>query len=355
MKASEVSVTNTSPVPEISVFTEEMFDSEEYQRVSDLLALVKPDSPWRIPTERLLRLNGNSKRGKYVNLSINEELKAHGLVCSPPIESADYYGDVIISDPRGGLIRADDATSLPLSAFPSDFGGLIYFGRETPLSRIKAKMVSLDISQIPILSSDQKQLHGVVTWRSIALAENLKEVMTASEVMTRAGHVASSNDDYLELVDTIIAQEYVLYRVPDGRVNGIVTASDLARAFDGTASIYIRLQELENRIRILLDRSSIPDLQKHLEQRRKDMKDFRGATDMMFGEYLSALKDPGIWSSTRISFDQDSCLKLLEEAKNVRNGVMHFSSSSEDESPAERGGHEAVIRALRILRAVPLA
>ncbi|KIP53553.1 CBS domain-containing protein [Leucobacter komagatae] len=330
-----------------------MFNSDEYQRVSDFLELVKPGTPWCIPTELFLKLNGNVKRGKFVNQSINELLKERGLVSSPSIEAADYYGDVIVSDPRDRFARHEGATSLPLSAFPSDFDGVIYFGRETPVSKIKAKMVSFDISQIPILSSDQKQLHGVVTWRSLALASDSPEPLRAQDVMAKAGHVASSGDDFVELVDTIIAQEYVLYRVPDGRINGIVTASDLARAFDGTASIYVRLQELENRLRILLDRSPLPELQKHLEGRRQEMSGFRGATDMMFGEYLSALKDPNIWAATGIGFDQDSCLSLLAAAKEVRNGVMHFSSGPEDESQAEKDGHAAVIRALRLLRAIP--
>lgn len=337
----------------VSTFTQEMFDSDSYLRVSDFLALVKPGRPWRIATDRLLKLNGNSKRGKYVNQTINDELRNHGLVSRPSIESADYYGDVVISDPRDEIPGRDDATALPLSAFPSDFEGLIYFGRETPVSKIKAKMVSLDISQVPILSSDQKQLHGVVTWRSLAMSDDSQNSPAAASVMTKPGHVASSNDDFLELVDTIIAQEYVLYRVPDGRINGIVTASDLAQAFDGTASIYIRLQELENRLRVLLDRSPIPKLQEHLEPRREKMKNFRGATDMMFGEYLSALKDPEVWAATRIRFDQETCLGLFEAAKDVRNGIMHFSSGSHDESQSEQDSHAAVVRALRILRAVP--
>lgn len=351
-QTGETEMPQSSTENPISTFTEEMFASDDYQRVSDFLALIKPGNPWRIATDLLLKLNGNSKRGKYVNQAINDELKNHGLVSRPSIESADYYGDVVISDPRDEIAGRDDATALPLSAFPSDFEGLIYFGRETPLSKIKAKMVSLDISQVPILSSDQKQLHGVVTWRSLALSDDSQDSPVASAAMTKPGHVASSNDDFLELVDTIIAQEYVLYRVPDGRINGIVTASDLAQAFDGTASIYIRLQELENRLRILLDRSPIPKLQEHLEARRRKINNFRGATDMMFGEYLSALKDPEVWAATRIQFDQETCLTLFEAAKDVRNGVMHFSSGADDESQSERESHAAVIRAVRILRAV---
>lgn len=335
-------------------FTQEHFDSEDIERIGDFFALVKKGVPWRIPTERLLRLNGNYKRGKYVTKTINEKLKSFGLVCKPTIENADYYGYVVISDPRDELAVQEEVASLPLSAFPSEFNDLISSGPDMALSKVQTLMISNDISQIPVLSNDKKTLRGVVTWKSIARNVANKGGAVAKDVMAKAGHVASSDDDFLELVDTIIEQEYVLYRVPDGRVNGIVTASDLAQAFDGTAGIYIKLQELENRIRILLDKVSLPQLREHLEPRRRDMENFRGASDMMFGEYLSALRDPNVWVLTGIHFDQDSCLKLLGKVKDIRNGVMHFATRGDDEEQGGLDEDRAVLMALRILREVPL-
>lgn len=335
-------------------FTEEHFESNDIERIGDFFDLVKKGEPWRIPTERLLRLNGNYKRGKYVTKTINDKLKSKGLVCKPTIENADYYGYVVISDPRDELVTQEEVASLPLSAFPSEFGDLISSGPDMQLSKVQALMISNDISQLPVLSNDKKTLIGIVTWKSIAKSMSRKTDLTAKDVMTKAGHVASSDDDFLDLVDTIIEQEYVLYRVPDGRVNGIVTASDLAQAFDGTAGIYIKLQELENRIRILLDKASLPQLQEHLEPRRRNMQNFRGASDMMFGEYLSALQDSEIWASTGIHFDQEYCLKVLRKVKDIRNGVMHFATSREEQDQGGLDESRLVLMALRILREVPL-
>ncbi|MGT2425020.1 CBS domain-containing protein [Amnibacterium kyonggiense] len=327
-----------------------MYKSAEVERLSDFLALVKKGSAWEIPTERLIRLNGNTRRGKYVNQSINDELKKYGLICNPAIENADYYGVVSISDPRDDLRERDTVTSLPLSAFPSEFGTLISCGLETPVKKIRTQMISLDISQIPVLSSNKRTAHGVVTWRSLAECSVDLSTAKASDAMSRPGRIASSADDFLELVDSIISQEYMLYSVPDGRIDGIVTASDLAKAFDGTARLYIKLQELESRLRTVLDRSPIPKLKQHLEPKRQSMKLFRGATDMMFGEYIEALKDPEVWAATGLRVDQELCLDLFQKAKDVRNGVMHFSSGSNDETDSEHSDEVAVIKALRILR-----
>lgn len=335
-------------------FTEEHFESNEIERIGDFFAKVKKGQPWKIPTERLLRLNGNYKRGKFVTKTINEKLKSFGLVCKPTIENADYYGYVVVSDPRDELVVQEEVASLPLSAFPSEFGDLISSGPDMPLNKLQTLMIGNDISQLPVLSGDKKTLRGVITWKSIARKAGNSSDLTAKDVMGKSGHVASSDDDFLELVDTIIDQEYVLYRVPDGRVNGIVTASDLAQAFDGTAGIYIKLQELENRIRILLDKATLPQLREHLEPRRRGMEKFRGATDMMFGEYLSALKDPEVWDATGIHFDQDSCLKMLGEVKDIRNGVMHFATRGDDKEQAGLDEDRAVLKALRILREIPL-
>jgi len=333
-------------------FTEAMYASEDIRRLSDFLSLVKKGSAWKIPTQRLIALTGNTRRGKYINQSINDQLKSHGLVCNPEIENADYYGNVIVSDPRDELGERNDVVSLPISAFPSEFENLISCGPEMEIKKVRTLMISLDISQLPVLSSNKKSALGVVTWRSLAECQVDLNSAKASDAMANPGHIASSGDDFLNLVDSIIAQEYMLYSIPDGRINGIVTASDLAKAFDGTASLYIQLQELESRLRMLLDRSPIPSLQKHLDPKRQSMKSFRGASDMMFGEYIEALKDPEIWAATGLRVDQESCLKLFSDAKDVRNGVMHFSSSSGNETESEHDDNIAVIKALRILRSI---
>ena len=75
---------------------------------------------------------------------------------------------------------------------------------------------------------------------------------------------------------------------------------------------------------------------------------------MMFGEYLSALKDKDIWASTGITFDKTFCVSLLDQVKEIRNGVMHFSASSNDGTEKDANNECIVGRALRLLRAVPL-
>lgn len=188
-------------------FTEDMYEDPECGGLNDFLEMVKRGEPWHIPTERLLRLKGNSRRGKIVNQEIDDQLKKRGLVCKPSVENADYYGQVVISDPRDELPEPETVASLPISAFRGELVHLISCGPEMSAKKIQTLMVSDDLSQIPVLSGDKKNLLGVVTWRSIAHYRGSMDTAKATDVMGPHGHVASSSDDFLDLVETIIAQE----------------------------------------------------------------------------------------------------------------------------------------------------
>lgn len=321
-------MTTTTPVIQPQEFTKDMFEGEQIKNLNDFLTLVKKGKPWIMPTKRLIHLNGNARRGAVVNKQINDRLKSNGLICEPEIENADYYGDVVIYDPRDKIPQPKTVTALPVSAFVGEYDGLISCGLEMPAVKVQTLMIMKDISQVPVLSNDKKNMHGVITWQSIAQYRGDLNLAKAADIQGPRSHVASSSDDFLDHVISIIDKEFLFYRAPDGRVDGIITASDLAQAFHSSAGIYIQLQEIETRLRILLDKSPIPRLQGRLTPNRRNATDFRGAIDMSFGEYIHALQDADVWKAAGISLDQKVCLDLLTEVKNVRNGVMHFSAGA---------------------------
>ncbi|WP_168582612.1 CBS domain-containing protein [Gephyromycinifex aptenodytis] len=321
------------------------------QNINEFLALVKKGCPWSISTKDFLRLNGNKRRGSQVNAEIQSLLRQHELVSTPAIEKADYYGSIVISDPRDTLPGRDAVGAIAISAFQGDDSTLIYAGREMPATKVETLMIKDNYSQIPVLSHDQKTLHGVVTWRSLARYRGDRTAAKAGDVVQQEGgvHVAASSDDFLGLVATIIEKEFILYRDPQGVITGIVTSSDLAEAFNDLSGHYIKVWEIEDRLRLLLDRAPIPMLKKHLDPKFGAKANFRGATDMMFGEYLTALEDKEVWELSGINLDQNTCLKLLKAVKDARNRVMHFNSEMPD---AMRSSIEQL---LRILRSTPLS
>ncbi len=340
------------------VFTQSMFDDPKTgSGIKDFLTLVKPGEPWSISTRLLLQLNGNSRRGSWVNQKINDALEGYGLVCSPEIENADYYGSVTVSDPRDDLQLSAASVSVPVSAFGSG-ESLFYCSPAWTIKKVLSTMIARDFSQIPVLSNNRRRVDGVVTWKSLALAPTDGSVKTVVDVMEPPGHIAASSDRILDLIDTVISQEYLLYTAPgdDGQVivDGICTATDLAQSFDSSTGVYLRLEEIESRIRVLLNRAPLPALEKH-HQRHKTGSLFRGATDMTMGEYVQALRDSEIWEATRIDLDQDDVIDLIDKVREIRNDAMHFSVQSMDASSNGPSTDENLIsRTLRTLRAIPL-
>src|SRR5690606_7774192 len=133
--------------------------------------------------------------------------------------------------------------------------------------------------------------------------------------------VAESSADLIDLVPRIIEDEFIYYRDPSGAIVGILTASDLAGAFQLNAGPYIRVGEIEARIRQILDKLPLPTLRKFLKD--QDVADFNGASDMTFGEHVKTLGDEKVWTSLDLPFDQGACVNTLEKVRVVRDAIMH--------------------------------
>jgi len=72
--------------------------------------------------------------------------------------------------------------------------------------------------------------------------------------MVGGGHVAESSDDLFDLVPIIVSEEYIYYRDNIQQIKGIVTATDLAQTFQDTTGYFLRIGEIESRLRGLIDK-----------------------------------------------------------------------------------------------------
>lgn len=316
---------------------------DEAEGLADFLNLIKAGEPWRIKTSMLLGLVGYERRGRRGVSRIEAALKERGLVVSPPIELADYYGSVVVSDLRDGVARKN-VTGLPVSALGVAERTLYYVGPSWSLDKVETLMVMREFSQVPILTGKRDHLKGTVTWASIAAARRGGSAKTADEAKVEGYFVAESSADLMDLVPRIIEDEFIYFRDPDGVVVGILTASDLADAFQVNAGPYIKIGEIEARVRQALDRLPVPTLRKYLKDSNRD--EFGGASDMTFGEYVKALKDEGVWQELEFPFDQASCVNTLEKVRVVRNDVMHFGD------PISEGSLGAIAQTLNWLRQI---
>lgn len=233
-------------------------DLEGRAKVDAFLDTVKPKQPKSISVRKFLGFWGYKKRGAHILRSINRELSRRGLTSSPDIALADYYGDIQFLDQRDLTEHPEIEIAWFVSSVLDPERDLVAVGPEESLSTVETLMIMNDFSQIPVMNKSHRELYGSVTWQSIARWQGEKTQATARQVMEKDGQTARSSDSLLLHISRIIENEYLYIQDPTGSYVGILTATDLAEGFHATAGPFIKLGEIENRLRALVDHLPLP-------------------------------------------------------------------------------------------------
>jgi CBS domain-containing protein len=290
------------------------------------LSKVTKNDPQVVSTKDFLALWGAKKRGSAILSNIENELESRGLVSVPEIATADYYGSVTIRHREDDREQSAEQVGWPISSVLDEDRQLISVMKQTPLDEVETLMVMRNFSQIPVLSPSGRELYGTITWKALAAFPRSHMVSTAEQAMIRAYHAnytARSSDSLLTHIATIISNEYIYIQSPSNEFVGILTATDLASSFLETAGPFIKLGEIEQRIRILIDRLPLSEIQA-ARLSLETTREVRGAADLTFGEYIRILQSPDNWERIGLPFDRVTVVKNLEEVGRIRNDVMHF-------------------------------
>lgn len=307
----------------VEKFTEE--DFEQCENLREFLDNISVGNAQQISVRHLTMLSGNYRRGSRVKSHVLGALSERGLVSRPPFEQADYWGDVLVLDPRDLERRPSTPVALPISSLQQGSTDLTSVKAEDLIDVAETQMILNDFSQLPVLTPSGRELKGSISWKSIAAARIHGTPKRVRDAMVAGGHVAGSSDSLMDLVPHILSNDYIFYRNEENKIVGIVTATDLAETFQDTTGVFIRISEIENRIRDLLDRIPLPQLREFLDPNiDRSGSDFSGASSMTFGEYVRALEAPETWNSLGIMYNRTLCIENLRDVNKVRNSVMHF-------------------------------
>lgn len=287
------------------------------------LAEVKHKSPKPIAVREFIAMWGYKKRGSTLVTMIESELERRGLTCVPEIVSADYYGEVTVLDLRDLPDRPASIVGWPISSVLDEESELVGVDPDTPLSQVETIMVMKCYSQIPVLSHCNRELHGSVTWKALARWSGDRSTATAKQAMVPGGYTADSSASLLAHIGAIIDNEFIYIQSPSKEYVGILTATDLADSFLETSGPFIKLGEIEQRVRALVDQLPIPDLQ-DCKNENDSSRTVASASDLTFGEYIRIVENPGRWSRIGLAFDRCTVLENLKEVNTIRNDVMHF-------------------------------
>jgi hypothetical protein len=172
-----------------------------------------------------------------------------------------------------------------------------------------------------------RELKGAVSWMTIATARIARSSLTLSDVIEPHPKVVRADNKLLSEINTICSTGFAFVQGADDCFCGIVTAADLAGQFQDLAAPFFQLGEIEGRLRHCIEQAfTIDELRTGTGKKKLGCAD-----DMMFGDYVFLLKADDRWRKLHVGLDHDMFIAYLDEARVLRNRVMHFGAELKPE------------------------
>ena len=280
------------------------------------------------PTEtvrNLLGWYGVTRRGIRITNKILDDLKKFNLETTPTFENA-YIADEVKfidtkdavtpnkgeTDPTLRIHRLDAANNSPIKIKPQE-----------SITKAITTMLANDFSQLPVMTTD-REVKGIVSWQSIGSRLSLEI----------NGKFVDDFIDPVEVVDyqsslnaaiTIISNDgCVLVKNINKKICGIVTAADLTLEYQKLSQPFLLIGEIENFIRKLI-RGRFSNRELNKVRMRKGESNFTGVSDLSFGEYRALIENEDNWQKLELQLDRVAFIKSLDQVREIRNDIMHFS------------------------------
>ncbi|WP_217180145.1 CBS domain-containing protein [Streptomyces sp. AC495_CC817] len=314
------------------------------------------DQPLTLSIRDFLGVWGAQRRYPAVIEQIKNDLAARGLVTVPPFTDGTLDSQIAVlaggaepdesgasavtrlsgsTDPSAavqnaahaaGLLPDEDAEADTIAYRVSNLDSANRMPESVrvgdSLDTAMTIMVLRGYSQLPVLDPDGR-LRGVVSWESIGRAR-MADPAADLQAATVRGQEADRSDDLLAWIGTIQQSGYVLVRDHDHKVCGLITASDLTVQFGTRVRPFVLVEEIEQRMRRVVDRCIPLDRIRAVVPRGRASR-VNSAANLTFGAYGHLLRVPENWAALGWAIDQEYFLAALEECRNFRNSLMHFS------------------------------
>ena len=309
--------------------------------------------------ENILRAFGYVRRRKTAIEEINATLDALGLETDPPISSdmplkipriifslrgarpevADDSQDLVAADSGTPTIEVhegstDDDVNLPEPAFSvaelaSANGTVICVTQNATIEEAYTTMLRHKYSQLVVANVDKprrQDIKGIVSFQSMAKALMNGEPATVRDCIDDDMRFVQGSADLNSIVNELDGSDVVLVIGKDHRLQGIVTAWDLAEEFAGLVDPFQRIGEIEERLRTLVEtRLGKDQVAEFLsDQRQLEGESVQELEELTMGELQRVLENPENWNRLNLVFDRKVFISALSDAREFRNRLMHF-------------------------------
>ena len=181
------------------------------------------------------------------------------------------------------------ALSLRIDSLPSSTLGVVSVGPADSLEHAQSLMMSRDLSQLAVLTGP-RSLRGAVSWESIAKARIRDPGASLMDAM-QYPETVRGEDDLLAKIPVIRDTGFVFVAAADNTITGIVTTADLTQLLGRLGSQFLRLAEIEHRLRVLTDPAFARSVLAQVQQRTTDLRGVTFPADQLATGSYSRLND----------------------------------------------------------------
>jgi len=315
------------------------------QKLRDIAANLKNGvAAPRMTVAQLVCLFNYERRGWNVISEIRDALAQCGIVTAPDFNAVGYYDQIGFTLSTAAAEQGVDPT-LRISRLEHAKKSVKSFNPQDPLTKIIPEMVMHEYSQVVVMTGE-RDLKGVVTWESIALAGAFgKPSAIAQDVMVTPFEV-SLDTPLTEAIPIVARSGYVLIRDSERKISGIVTSSDLNDILSHLSGAFLSLGEIEGYLRLIVGRRfSLEELRAVCTQEDRPIS---GPHDLTLGELIRLIENPEHWKKLHLLLDRVDRVEFvgyLNRARDIRNDVMHFDPDGI--APEEQTHLEKLVTLLR--------
>lgn len=277
-----------------------------------------------------------------VNLDATISLMEEG----PAAEAGVDRNADTAESPQGGQqdrIPSQDPT-LRIRMLRAAISKPVCVNENDPVDKAVTIMLANGYSQLPVMRGEG--VKAAISWRSIGTRLSLGSKLNSVSDCLENPLELRADTSLLSAIQQIVSNDYALIKDRAGRLTGIVTTADLSAEFGTLSEPFLLLREIESYLRILLEPVCTVPLLNDLRDPGVERK-VATVADLTFGEYVRAFQNPKIWSSLGLRIDKKFFCKALDDARLIRNEVMHF-----DPDPIELARLDGLRNIVRILQAL---
>lgn len=279
--------------------------------------------------KKLLDHFGTTRRKTHVKWWIDKALKELKIRTEPDYKSAYLYGEIVLKREKDATEQEDFVQRIKLLDAANRQPKSVT--KNDSIEKAMTLMMSNDYSQLPVMNGpESKRVDGIISWHSIGWATAKgKKVEKVKDCMKVDCTILPYDTPILEAIHVVKEKEVVLVQKIDQSICGLLTVTDIADEFFELAEPFLLLGQIETSIRVLLDdKFTTEDLNevKHGD----DSRVVDSVSDLTFSEYIQLMRKGSNWDKINIPLDKDEFTKKLEEVREIRNDVMHFSSDNLD-------------------------